>query len=49
MKLRDQLLSDIEELQQRKERIAARVGDMTQKIVSITEEMGGLTPVATVR
>eukprot|EP00892_Ulva_mutabilis_P012321 jgi/Ulvmu1/9461/UM052_0029.1 len=49
VKLRDQLISDIDEMQIRKERIAARVGEMTQKIVSITEDMGGSAPIAAVR
>lgn len=49
VKLRDKLLGEIEDMQSRKDRITARVGEMTQKIVSITEEMGGTTPVAAVR
>lgn len=49
VKLRDKLVNEIEEMQIRKEKIATRVGEMTQKIVSITEDMGGSATVAAVR
>lgn len=48
-RLRDSLVSEIEDLNERKAAVAASVADMTAQITGLTEELGGAGDTASVQ